>query len=193
LHYFEPGKGGRPRVVGAWIRGVPFTFLVPPGVFSSKRVDKGTELLAEYMDIPEEGKVLDLGCGYGVLGIVMAKLNPKLEVYMVDVNPVAVEAAKKNVEANGVRAVVLQGNLYEPVDELGISEFSTIVSNPPLAAGKELLEEIIVGAKERLKKGGSLQLVLAKGGEWAEERMKEIFTEVERKRKKGYTILKGYV
>ena len=193
MHYFEPGKGGRPRVVGAWIRGVPFTFLVPPGVFSSKRVDKGTELLAEYMDIPEEGKVLDLGCGYGVLGIVMAKLNPKLEVYMVDVNPVAVEAAKKNVEANGVRAVVLQGNLYEPVDELGISEFSTIVSNPPLAAGKELLEEIIVGAKERLKKGGSLQLVLAKGGEWAEERMKEIFTEVERKRKKGYTILKGYV
>ena len=192
MHYFEPGKGGRPRVVGAWIRGLPFTFFVPPGVFSSKRVDKGTELLAEYMDIPEEGKVLDLGCGYGVLGIVMAKLNPKLEVYMVDVNPVAVEAAKRNVEANGVRAIVLQGNLYQPVDELGVSGFSTIVSNPPLAAGRGVLEEIIVGARERLRKGGSLQLVLAKGGEWAEERMREIFTEVEHKRKKGYSILKGY-
>ncbi len=148
-------------------------------------------LLAEYMDIPIEGKALDVGCGYGVLGITLAKLNPKLEVYMVDVNPSAVEAAKRNAELNGVKVTVLQGNLYEPVDALGIKDFATIVSNPPLAAGKEVVEKIIVGASERLRKGGKLQIVMAQGGEWAEKLMKEFFQEVERKRKKGYTILKA--
>jgi len=192
-HYFKGGAGGRPEVVGAWIRGAPLKFIVPRGLFSSSKVDLGTALLAEFMEIPKEGKVLDVGCGYGVLGILMAKLNPNLEVYMVDVNPVAVDAAKRNAELNGVRVTVLQGNLYEPTDLLGIKDFSTIVSNPPLAAGKEVVKEIIEGAPARLKSGGSLQLVMAQGGDWAKGVMEEYFKEVEVKRKKGYALLRGYV
>jgi 16S rRNA G1207 methylase RsmC len=123
----------------------------------------------------------------------MAKLNPKLEVYMVDVNPVAVEASKKNAELNSVSVKVLEGNIYEPTDALGVKDFATIVSNPPLSAGKEVVLKIIEGAPERLRSGGSLQMVFAQGGEWAEEKMKSLFREVVRKRKKGYTILKAYL
>ncbi len=191
-HYYKSGPGGRPNVVGAVLRGIPLVFEVPKGLFSSDKVDKGTELLAEFLEIPEEGKVLDVGCGYGVLGILMAKLNPKLDVYMVDINPKAVEACKRNAELNDVKVHVFQGNLYEPLDEAGIRDFATIVSNPPLAAGREVVKEIIVGAKDRLVKGGSLQIVMAAGGKWAEELMKNVFGNVERKRKKDYTLLRSY-
>ena len=79
------------------------------------------------------------------------------------------------------------------MDELGLRGFSTIVSNPPLSAGKAVVERIIRGAPERLERGGTLQVVLAKGGEWGERLFKELFSEVERKRKKGYTLLRGRV
>ncbi len=190
-HYYKGGPGGRPNVVGALIRGTYLVFEVPKGLFSSDKVDMGTQLLAEYMEIPNEGKVLDVGCGYGVLGILMAKLNPKLDVYMVDVNPKAVEACKRNAELNGVEVKVFQGNLYEPLDQMGIKGFTTIVSNPPLAAGRKVIEDLIVGARDRLAEGGSLQIVMAAGGSWAEKLMKDVFGNVERKRKKGYTLLRA--
>ncbi|NPA84383.1 MAG: class I SAM-dependent methyltransferase [Crenarchaeota archaeon] len=193
MHYYKGGKGGRPSTIGAWIRGHPFTFIVPLGLFSSKKVDKGTLLLAEMMEIPKEGRALDVGCGYGVLGIVMAKMNPSLDVIMTDVNPKAVEAAKKNVELNSVKATVLLGDLYEAVDGLGIKDFATIVSNPPLSAGREVVQKIIEGAAERLAPGGVLQMVFAQGGEWAEGLMRSIFSEVDRKKKKGYVVLKAYL
>jgi len=193
LHYYKKGKGGRPWDVVVNVRGVHLVLQAPPGLFSNKELDKGTELLLEFFEVPKEGKALDVGCGYGVIGLFLKRFNPLLDVYMVDVNPLAVKASKVNAERNGLQVAVLQGSTYEPTDELGIRDFSTIVSNPPLAAGKEVVEEIIRGAPERLKKGGSLQVVLAKGGEWGEKLFKELFKEVERKRKKGYTLLRGWV
>jgi 16S rRNA G1207 methylase RsmC len=193
LHYYKKGKGGRPWDVVINVRGVHLVLQAPPGLFSNKELDKGTELLLEFFEVPKEGKALDVGCGYGVIGLFLKRFNPLLDVYMVDVNPLAVKASKVNAERNGLQVAVLQGSTYEPTDELGIRDFSTIVSNPPLAAGKEVVEEIIRGAPERLKKGGSLQVVLAKGGEWGEKLFKELFKEVERKRKKGYTLLRGWV
>ncbi len=191
-HYYKSGPGGRPNVVGAVLKGIPLIFEVPKGLFSSDRLDKGTELLAEFMEIPREGKVLDIGCGYGVLGILMAKLNPNLDVYMVDINSKAVEACRRNAELNNVKLHVFHGNLYEPLDKMNIKGFVTIVSNPPLAAGKEVVKEIIIGARDRLVKGGSLQIVMAAGGKWAGELMKQTFGNAERKRKKGYTLLRSY-
>ena len=193
MHYYKKGKGGRPWDVVINVRGVHLVLQAPPGLFSNKELDKGTELLLEFFEVPKEGKALDVGCGYGVIGLFLKRFNPLLDVYMVDVNPLAVKASKVNAERNGLQVAVLQGSTYEPTDELGIRDFSTIVSNPPLAAGKEVVEEIIRGAPERLKKGGSLQVVLAKGGEWGEKLFKELFKEVERKRKKGYTLLRGWV
>ncbi|HIP85061.1 MAG TPA: class I SAM-dependent methyltransferase [Pyrodictium sp.] len=194
-HYFRRGRRffGGFRVVSEVLRGVGFEFIVSGGVFSSKGVDEGTRLLIEYADVPEEGLLLDLGCGYGVIGIVFAKLYPKLRVYMVDVNSRAVELARLNAKHNNVadRVVVLQGNLYEPVKGL---RFNVILSNPPLAAGMNTIEAIVRQAPEYLVKGGSLQLVLRKGSERVKSIMEEVFGNCEVVvRKKGYTVLKSII
>ncbi len=192
MHYYKKGKGGRPVELVLEARGVRLVLTTPPGLFSSSEIDLGTRLLIDWMEVPSEGKFLDLGCGYGPIGLFAKAFNPRLEVYMVDVNPQAVKAARRNAERNGLEVNVLQGSLYEPTDELGIRDFSAIVSNPPLAVGKETVEKIIEGAVERLRKGGSLQMVFAKGGAKAAELFKELFSEVEVKRKKGYTLIRGY-
>ncbi|ALU11476.1 methyltransferase [Ignicoccus islandicus DSM 13165] len=193
MHYYKKGKGGRPIEIVLEARGVRLVLTTPPGLFSSSQIDLGTRLLIEWMEIPDKGKLLDIGCGYGPIGLFAKAFNPQLDVYMVDVNPQAVKASRRNAERNGLEVTVLQGNLYEPTDALGLREFSTIVSNPPLAAGKEVVESVIRGAPERLAKGGSLQMVFAKGGERAEELFKELFREVEVKRKKGYALVRGYL
>ena len=192
-HYFRRGRklSSGFRVIGEVLRGVGFEFVVSGGVFSSKGVDEGTRLLIEYADVPEEGLLLDLGCGYGVIGIVFAKLYPKLRVYMVDVSPRAVELAKLNAKRNGVadRVTILHGNLYEPVRGL---RFNVILSNPPLAAGMRTVEAIVRQAPEHLVEGGSLQLVLRKGVERIKRIMEDIFNNCKViARKKGYTILKS--
>jgi len=192
-HYFRRGHRffGGFRVIGEVLRGIGFEFIVGGGVFSSKGVDEGTRLLIECADVPEEGLLLDLGCGYGVIGIVFAKLHPRLRVYMVDVNPRAVELAKLNAKHNNVadRVTVLQGNLYEPVKGL---RFNVILSNPPLAAGMKTVEAIVRQAPKHLVEGGSLQLVLRKGVERVRRTMEEVFGNCEIVvRKKGYTVLKS--
>ncbi|HIQ23930.1 MAG TPA: class I SAM-dependent methyltransferase, partial [Pyrodictium delaneyi] len=170
-------------------RGVTVEFYVSSDVFSPNKVDTGTRLLIEHARVPEQGTVLDLGCGYGAIGITLAKAYPKLRVVMVDVNPRAVELAKINVRHNQVedRVTVLRGNLYEPVEG---RVFDVILSNPPLAAGMATVEEIIRRAPQYLALGGMLQLVMRKGANRALDLMKKIFGDARvALRKKGYTIL----
>ncbi len=117
-HYFSenPTSPEKRGLIKTRLRGLDFEFETSSGVFSHRRVDSGTRLLVESMRLPVEGRVLDLGCGYGVVGIVAAKLNPILEVWMTDVNSRAVSLAEANVRRNGVKATVRQGNLYEPFE-----------------------------------------------------------------------------
>ena len=171
------------------LRGVTVEFYVTGDVFSPRGVDEGTRLLVENAIVPEKGVVLDLGCGYGVIGITLAKAYPSLRVVMVDINPRAVELAKMNARLNRVedRVTVLLGDLYEPVEGM---VFDAILSNPPLAAGLETTERLIRGAPRHLRSGGSLQLVMRKGASRALEVMREVFPEARvLLRKKGYTIL----
>jgi 16S rRNA (guanine1207-N2)-methyltransferase len=115
------------------LRGIEYEFLTSSGVFSRKRIDLGTRLLVESMLLPDEGELLDVGCGYGVVGIVAASLRPRLSVFMTDVNERAVYLAERNVERCGlVNVTVRGGDLYGPV-EGGL--FDVIVSNPPFSAG----------------------------------------------------------
>jgi len=100
------------------LRGLEFEFFTLSGVFSYRRIDNGTRLLIESMVLPGEGRVLDMGCGYGPVGIVAARLVPGLEVWMTDVNERAVALARRNSEWNGVDAAVRQGELYGPVGDL---------------------------------------------------------------------------
>ncbi len=187
-HYYKPGRPGRKKLISLVIRGQTLEFQTYTSLFSGSEIDEGTRLLLEYAEIPQSGEVLDLGCGYGVIGITIAKLNPKLKVYMTDINPLAVKAAKYNARLNGVedRVVVLQGNLYEPVkDKL----FDAIYSNPPLSAGKKIVEEIIIGAKQHLKPDGHAEFVLARGHEYYTQKARENYSIVKTRRKKGYILL----
>jgi 16S rRNA (guanine1207-N2)-methyltransferase len=173
------------------LRGHDFEFLTSSGVFSHRRIDTGTRLLIESMRLPESGAVLDLGCGYGAIGIVAARLRPHLQVWMTDVNERAVALAEENARRNGVPNVrVRRGYLYEPVEGL---DFDVIASNPPISAGMGRVVEPFVGkAGDHLKDGGSLQLVVQsnKGGRTLTSLMERYFGSVEvAARGSGYRVL----
>ena len=187
-HYYSGRRRGLYQLISDFIRGVTVEFEVAPGVFSYEEVDFGTKLLIEYAEIPAEGVVLDMGCGYGAIGITLAKLNPKLKVYMVDINREAVKLAKRNAKRNRVedRVVILHGDLYEPVRNL---KFDAIFSNPPLAAGMDTVLRIVEEAPEHLKKGGTLQVVVRKGAETVRKAMERTFGNVKKLvAKRGYRV-----
>ncbi len=177
-HYYSEHQTSKedPRTIKSVINGKEYSFLSASGVFSKGHVDKGTLLLASNMVIKKEDKVLDIGCGIGILGIVAGSLGAK--VWMSDVNSRATTLARKNAKLNHIEAVVFQGNLYETTHD---SDFDVILSNPPQSAGKAVCFAIIEGAKERLKMGGSLQLVARpnKGGKTLAKKMEEVFGNVE--------------
>ena len=192
-HYFSerPSSPERRGLVRARLRGLDFGFVTASGVFSFRRVDRGTRLLVESMVLPEGGRVLDLGCGYGVVGVVAGRLAPGLEVWMTDVNERAVSLASLNLERNGVEgAVVRQGDLYGP---LGGMRFGAVLSNPPISAGlRRVVGPLVEGAVGHLEEGGSLQVVVQsrKGGRALASMMEDAFGGVEvLARGGGYRVL----
>jgi 16S rRNA (guanine1207-N2)-methyltransferase len=159
-HYFAsvPKSQERFGLVRASLCGKPFEFLTASSVFSKRKVDCGTRLLIEAMVLPETGCVLDIGCGYGAVGIPVAKFNPKLHVVMTDVNARAVRLAKKNLTLNRViNAEVRYGFFYEPVEDL---KFNCVLSNPPVSAGMKTVKAIVTGAPKIMVSGASFQMVI---------------------------------
>jgi 16S rRNA G1207 methylase RsmC len=144
------------------------------------------------MVLPEKGCVLDIGCGYGAVGITVAKLNPKLHVVMTDVNARAVRLAKKNVELNRVtNTEVRYGFFYEPVED---SKFNCILSNPPVSAGMQTVKLIVVGAPSVMAAGGSFQMVIRSkiGAKLLPALFSEIFGDCEVvARESGFRVLMG--
>jgi 16S rRNA (guanine1207-N2)-methyltransferase len=158
-YYTEnPKSQARFGLVRTCLRGRPFEFTTGSSVFSIKRVDLGTRVLVEAMSLPDQGCVLDVGCGYGVVGIAAAKFNTKLQVIMTDVNKRAVLLARQNAEKNHAFNVeVRHGSLYTPVQNYC---FNCILSNPPVSAGMETVEAIIRGAPAVMARGATIQMVL---------------------------------
>lgn len=159
-HYFssEPSCDDRFGIIKANLRGRNLQFLTSTSVFSKRKIDLGTSVLIDAMVLPEAGAVLDIGCGYGPVGITAATLNSKLKVVMTDVNMRAVRLAKQNLQANHIRnAEVRYGHLYEPVEGL---RFDCVLSNPPVSAGMDVVNAIIEGAPKVLNAGGSFQMVI---------------------------------
>jgi 16S rRNA (guanine1207-N2)-methyltransferase len=121
-------------------------------------VDTASLLLARRMAIPPTGDILDLGCGYGVLGLIAAKLAPGAHVTLVDVNERATRLAAENAAANSTTNVeVLTGDAPEV---LGERSFDAILCNPPIRAGKQEVHRLLADAAERLRPGGALWLVI---------------------------------
>ena len=191
-HYFaaHPKSKMTLGVIRTCLRGKSFEFLTASGVFSKKRVDLGTRLLIESMVLPEDGYVLDVGCGYGAVGIAAATFNPNLRVIMVDVNERAVRLARQNAEKNYVSNVeVRRGYLYEPVKDL---VFSCVLSNPPVSAGMETVKAIISEAPEHMASKALFQMVVKSkiGGKRLLMVFEEAFGNVEvLARKSGYRVL----
>ncbi len=191
-HYYSerPGCRLRTREIKVRIRGRCFRFLTSSGVFSFGKLDRGTELLIKNMTLEESWKLLDLGCGYGPVGIVASRFVR--HVVMTDINRRAVELTKRNIEVNEVmNAEVRWGNLYEPVRG---EKFDSIVTNPPVHAGKDVLREIVINAPLHLNDAGVLQLVIRtrQGAKYIKGLMEEAFTEVhELVKGSGYRVYAG--
>ncbi|MFQ6050392.1 MAG: class I SAM-dependent methyltransferase [Candidatus Hydrothermarchaeota archaeon] len=186
--YFEeePVSPLKMGIIKTKIRGYYFEFYTASGVFSSKQIDYGTRLLLDYAEIDKNDDILDLGCGYGVIGIVAAKITDG-KVYLTDINKRAVWLAKKNIRLNRVNAIALHGDLYEPVKDL---RFDKILTNPPISAGYDTLNRIITEGIEHLNKNGSIQLVLSRGRNAVKERYKSLMDIKVLKKKGGYTVMK---
>jgi 16S rRNA (guanine1207-N2)-methyltransferase len=191
-HYFVANPKSRPRfgLIRTYLRGKPFEFLTASGVFSKQRVDLGTRLLIESMLLPKKGCALDIGCGYGAVGIGAAAFNPRLYVILVDVNARAVWLARQNVEKNMVsNAEVRRGCLYAPVEDL---IFDCVLSNPPVSAGMETVRAMIVEAPRHMVCGGVFQMVVKSkiGGKRLRTIFEEAFGNVEvLARESGYRVL----
>ena len=169
--------------------GQSFHFYTDAGVFSKKMVYYGSQVLINALDLERGKNLLDVGCGYGPLGISLAKVQG-VQSTMIDINSRAIDLAKKNAERNGVVAHIFQSNIYENVSE----KFDYIISNPPIRAGKKVVHEIIEGAFDHLNQGGSLTIVIQKkqGAPSAKAKMEDVFGNSEIIRKdKGYYILRS--
>ena len=192
--YFErrPASARRPARITVTIRGRPFLFQTDSGVFSREGLDRGTELLLEAIDVGPCESILDLGCGYGVIGIVAAHLSEGGHVILTDVNERAAALARANLAGNGIRnAEVRIGDVYAPVDRL---VFDHILCNPPIRAGRAIVDRIISEAPSHLLHGGSLWLVARtrQGADTLRLRMTKAFDGADVvKRGSGYKVLRS--
>lgn len=176
------------------LRDQEMRFMTDNGVFSKHSVYFGSRTLIESFtmsDLPV-GKLLDLGCGYGPIGLALAKtIGAQRSVDMVDVNELALSLARENAQLNQIENVnIFASDGYEKISD----KYAAIVTNPPVRAGKKVVDSFITGAKDYLVQNGVLWVVLQKkqGAPSAKKLMQEIFGNCAIvKRNKGYYILRS--
>lgn len=169
--------------------GQKMTFLTDAGVFSKKMIDFGSQLLLKCLEVNQGETVLDVGCGYGPLGLSLSKVYG-VQATMVDINNRALDLARQNAERNKVEATIFQSNIYEQIK----GKFDHVISNPPIRAGKQVVHEIIEKSKDFLGTDGDLTIVIQKkqGAPSAKSKMEDVFGNCEIvKKDKGYYILRS--
>ncbi|GAD38399.1 16S RNA G1207 methylase RsmC [Streptococcus constellatus subsp. constellatus SK53] len=152
--------------------GQNMTFLTDAGVFSKKMIDYGSQTLLKCLDFHKQESVLDVGCGYGTLGLTLVKAK-EVKATLVDINQRALDLARQNADRNQVLATIFQSNIYQNVE----GRFHHIISNPPIRAGKQIVHEVIAGSHAHLLDGGDLTIVIQKkqGAPSAKAKMEEVF------------------
>jgi 16S rRNA (guanine1207-N2)-methyltransferase len=194
-HYYSrtPGTERNRQKHETELRGFRFQFMTDNGVFSKSGIDYGSRFLIEEMKIGESDRVLDVGCGYGPIGLTAARLAPQGEVVMLDINERAIELAKENAELNGISNVqIRQSNLFE---QAGSELFDIILTNPPIRAGKAVVHRIFEEGYSLLKPGGSMWVVIQKkqGAPSAEAKLQQLFGRViEVGKDKGFRIFRAH-
>ena len=177
-HYYteNPNSAHDERRVTLRALGNELVFVTDAGVFSRDGLDRGTEVLLNALPALS-GRVLDLGCGWGAVGVALGRKYPDLDIVMTDINSRAVELARRNLAENGVRALVVQGDGFDPVEGL----FDAIVTNPPIRAGKAVIYGLFDRARAHLRPGGALYVVIRKqqGAPSALKYLKDIYAAAE--------------
>ena len=193
-HYYlnDPNLKSKYNNVKYTFREFELSFITNTGVFSRERIDFGTNLLInsfEDQDLKNK-KILDLGCGYGVIGLSIAKAFLGSTVHLIDINERAIELAIKNAELNKVKNVnIYPSNLYQEVEE----KFDVIISNPPIRAGKEVVHQVVESGYNHLNQGGMLWMVIQKkqGANSLIKKIEEVFKNaIIVKKTNGYCIIK---
>lgn len=194
-HYYskQPQAKSSPKSWSFDLGGKTFQFKSDIGVFSKSEIDFGSRVLIEAFQEPAiEGPILDVGCGYGPIGLSFASRFSDRQIFMIDVNERAVALAKENAEINKIdNTTILQSDLYEQLNE---QSFASIVTNPPIRAGKIVVHAIFEEAYNHLVNYGDLWVVIQKkqGAPSAKEKIEKIFGNVEVvKKSKGYFILRA--
>lgn len=190
-HYFTPDPSdvaSRPKRFSFRIGEATYAMESDAGVFSKQGLDFGSRLLIESTVLPTGSKVLDLGCGYGVIGIVLAKRD-NVEATLVDVNRRALELARKNAKGCGVAVRLIESDGFANVD----GAFDHIVTNPPIRAGKKVVYAWFEQAKDHLVQNGTFSLVIRKdqGAPSAQKALEGMYARVEIVAKKsGYFVFR---
>ena len=194
-HYFDenPTIASKKGQIHYEIDGQHITLVTDSGVFSKNRIDEGSlALLKVIVPLRLKGKILDLGCGYGPIGLTIALTSIEANVTLADVNNRALALCEENTRTLGLsqRVTILQSNIYENIE----GPFDTIVINPPIRAGKAVTWSMYEGAKQYLTYGGALYVVIrkAQGAESASKHIKDIFGNIELlKKDKGYYMYRS--
>jgi 16S rRNA (guanine1207-N2)-methyltransferase len=194
-HYYskEQRVESAPKFLNFTLREQTLRLKTDNGVFSKAEVDFGSRLLVESFEYPHvNGDFLDVGCGYGPIGLTLAKGDSDRIVHMVDVNERALALAKENAQLNQI----LNVDIYESNCLINVKkkDFAAILTNPPIRAGKKIVHAILEQSFTYLQAGGSLWVVIQKkqGAPSAIELLEGIFAEVEIVvKKKGYYIIRA--
>lgn len=195
-HYYsetQEGLASKPETYVFNFKDHRFIFKTDAGVFSKHYIDFGSfTMLEAFTPNKLQGAILDVGCGYGPIGIVLSTLYDR-DVVMVDINERAIELAQHNImENNASKAKAQKSYLYDSLDEN--IKYSSIVTNPPIRAGKSVVHKIYEDATNYLLPGGELWVVIQKkqGAPSSMKKMEEVFGNCEVVCKnKGYYILKS--
>ena len=192
-HYYSrmPQSASRPTPCTFTWRGESMRFETDAGVFSRGELDPGSRLLLDAL--PEElaGDLLDLGCGWGAIGVTLARHWPAARVTLADVNERALALSEANARANGARVTCVES---DGLEKLGEARFDAVITNPPIRAGKQVIYRLFRESAAHLKPGGALYLVIRKqqGAESCMRFLETVFATVEKlDRSGGYWVLRA--
>ena len=147
------------RIIEFYFNDKKYNLYSDNGVFSKDKFDYGTRLLLDSIDISKlSGNVLDLGCGIGVVGIILGTINKNINIDMIDINERAISLVRDNLTLNKVKANVFSSDVYSNVNK----KYDYIITNPPIRAGKEVVRKFLLGGYDYLNDTGILYFVMRK-------------------------------
>lgn len=167
------------------INGISLKLYTENSLFSPNSIDKGSLIMMSKIDFQPGQKILDLGCGYGVIGIYAAHFSGAENVTMVDINPIAVELSRKNAKYNNLSAInIFQSDGFHNIVE---QDFDLILSNPPYHADFKVPKNFIENGFRHLKSGGSM-IMVTKRYKWYKNKLESVFGGVKVIEENGYYI-----